>query len=81
MKLIDIVKGNAKAHFTFYRCGNLWYKTDCGFEFPVPIQDCGDAVFLNEDKAILFMRYIHRQLEMIKQAKQEIQETGSEQSS
>lgn len=33
-----------------------------GFSFPVPITDCGDATFLVEDKALLFMRYIRKHL-------------------
>lgn len=58
-----------KVRFLFYRAKELWYTTEDGFEFPVPIDDCGDAVFLNEDKAILFMRYIRKHLEMINRAK------------
>lgn len=34
--------------------------------FPVPIEDIGDATFLAEDKAILFMRYIRKYIEEIK---------------
>jgi len=33
--------------------------------FPVPIDDTGDGTFLNEDKAMLFMRYIRKQLSAI----------------
>ncbi len=36
------------------------------FQFPVPIEDCGDGQFNVEDKAILFMRYIRKHLENIK---------------
>lgn len=61
MTLKDHVKG--QVHFQFYRKGELFYKTDSGFEFTVPVEDCGDGVFLNEDKAMLFMRYIRKQLE------------------
>ena len=61
MTLKEHVKGHVQ--FQFYRKGELFYKTDSGFEFTVPIADCGDGVFLNEDKAMLFMRYIRRQLE------------------
>ena len=51
-------------HFEFYRKGMLHYKTDdTEFEFTVPIEDCGDGMFLHEDKAILFMRYIRKQME------------------
>lgn len=63
----DIVSNNANVHFQFYRKGELWYKTDCGFEFPVPIDDTGDGTFLNTDRAMLFMRYIRKQLDLIKE--------------
>lgn len=56
----DMVKNNKKVTFIFYRAKELWYETECGFKFPVPIDDIGDATFLNEDKAILFMRYIRK---------------------
>lgn len=48
--------------FTRYRKGELYYETECGFEFPVPISDVGDATFKSEDKAILFMRYIRKHI-------------------
>ena len=70
LSLKEMVKDQKKVHFSFYRKGELWYKTEDGFEFPVPISDCGDAVFLNEDKAILFMRYIRKHLENIGEGKQ-----------
>lgn len=64
----DIVKGNT-AKFDRYRKQNLYYRvevtTDDGvktYEFPVPIEDCGDASFFGEDKAMLFMRYIRKAL-------------------
>lgn len=62
----EMVRNNKKVTFIFYRQKELWYKTECGFEFPVPIDDTGNGVFLNEDKAMLFMRYIRKQLEAIK---------------
>lgn len=51
--------------FSHYFDDNLWYKTECGFEFPVPIQDIGNATFLAQDKAILFMRYIRKHIKAI----------------
>lgn len=62
----EMVRNNKKVTFIFYRQKELWYKTECGFEFPVPIDDTGNGVFLNEDKAMMFMRYIRKQLEAIK---------------
>jgi hypothetical protein len=61
--LKELVGPGKKVHFTMYRKGELHYKTDDGFEFVVPIEDCGDGVFLDEDKAMMFMRYIRKQLE------------------
>ena len=67
----EMVSGGKKVKFQFYRVKELWYVTEDGFEFPVPIADCGDGVFLNEDKAILFMRYIRKHIESIEKGKQE----------
>ena len=47
-------------HFRFYRDGQLWYETDSGLKFPVPINDTGTAAFNRDDKAMLFMRYIRK---------------------
>ena len=46
--------------FLYYREHELWYTTECGFEFPVPINDVGSASMNAEDKAILFMRWIRK---------------------
>jgi hypothetical protein len=64
IKLVDLVR-DQRVHFSFYRSGELWYETDKGFVFPVPISDIGDATFLKEDKAILFLRYIRKYKEEI----------------
>jgi len=61
MTLKDLVKGK-KVRFRFYRDGELWYATDDGFEFPVPISDTGTGIFKAEDGAIQFMRWIRKQL-------------------
>ena len=63
--LKEMVNNKQRVRFQFYRDGELWYATECGFEFPVPIADTGTATFLAEDRAILFMRYIRRQREHI----------------
>lgn len=60
----DMVK-NKKVRFVHYRSGELIYKTECGFEFPVPISDTGHASFLVEDNAIKFMRWIRKQMEIM----------------
>jgi hypothetical protein len=59
--------------FQYYRDGNLWYSTSVGsFLFPVPIADIGNATFLKADKAMLFMRYIRKHLDLATQAKQAV---------
>ena len=68
LNLKEMVKDHKKVRFSFYRNGELWYVTECGFEFPVPIDDSlGDAVFLDEDKAILFMRWIRPHIKRVKE--------------
>jgi hypothetical protein len=70
LSIKDMVKNNKKVFFKFYRQKELWYSTEDGFEFPVPIEDAGDGIFLNEDKAMLFMRYMRKHLEMIAKEKE-----------
>ncbi len=67
MKIIDIVK-DQNAHFVFYRDRALFYETDNGFQFPVPIDDASSATFNHEEKAILLMRYIRKHLDKVSDA-------------
>jgi hypothetical protein len=66
--LKEMVANDRKVRFTHYKSGELWYVTECGFSFPVPITDAGDGSFLVEDKALLFMRYIRKHKEVIDRA-------------
>jgi hypothetical protein len=63
------IKGVVK--FQYYRDNQLFYKTETGLTFPVPIADIGNATFLAEDKAILFMRYIRKFIATIPDKKDE----------
>lgn len=63
----DMVSNGKLAHFQFYRKGELWYKTECGFTFPVPVSDVGDGTFNSSEKAMLLMRYIRKQVDSIKE--------------
>ncbi len=45
MSLKEMVAGDKKVKFEFYRNGELWYKTENGFMFPVPIADTGTGAF------------------------------------
>lgn len=67
----DMVANGKQVYFMFYRQKELWYVTDCGFEFPVPIEDTGDGVFLKQDRALLFMRYIRKHIANIQQGQNE----------
>jgi len=71
MTLKDMIKDQKKVHFSFYRDMELWYMTEDGFEFPVPIKEVGNATFMAQDKAILFMRYIRKHMEMLDQVRKE----------
>ena len=64
----EMIENNQRVRFRFYRDGQLWYETECGFEFPVPIAEAGTATFLAEDKAILFMCYIRKHMEFLKKS-------------
>ena len=57
--------------FLYYRENELWYTTECGFEFPVPINDVGTGYMNAQDKAILYMRWIRKHLALIDDAKAE----------
>ena len=50
-----------------------------GFEFAVPVSDAGDGVFLASDRAMLFMRYIRKQLEANAQGAANDQRESNEQ--
>ena len=63
MSVKDHVIGEQKVRFEFYRDGILYYKTDLGLLFEVPITDTGRGTMMNEDKAIFYMRWIRKQLE------------------
>jgi hypothetical protein len=64
----EMVNNSQKVQFRFYRDQQLWYATECGFEFPVPIGEAGTATFLAEDRALLFMRYIRKHRKYIEES-------------
>ena len=70
MSIKEMVAGKT-VKFVRYQRKELWYVTECGFEFPVPIEDTGDAAFQSQDKAMLFMRWIRKHQEMLALAQQE----------
>lgn len=64
-----MIIGGKMVTFSHYKQKELWYKTECGFEFPVPVCDTGDATFMNTDKAIMFMRWINAHIKNIELGK------------
>lgn len=63
----NMIIGGKMVTFTHYKQNELWYTTECGFEFPVPISDTSNAAFLNTDRAILFMRWINSHIKNIEE--------------
>lgn len=66
----DIVKSK-NARFVYFRDKALFYETDDGFQFPIPIDDAGSATFNAEEKAILLMRYIRKHKARTEEARAE----------
>lgn len=69
--LRQMVENGQKVRFQYYRDRELWYATECGFEFPIPIDDTGTGLFKVEDRAILFMRWIRKHQELIAESRQQ----------
>ena len=61
----DMVKDGKRVKFLHYKLSELWYQTEDGFSFPVPIADTGDGIFHSDEKAILLMRYIRKHVDML----------------
>ena len=66
----DCVALGTKVRFEHFVDNALWYRCDNGFMFPVPVSDTKDSIdainspiFLAEDKAIYFMRWIRKHIE------------------
>lgn len=69
----EMVKDGKKAKFLHYKLGELWYETETGFKFPVPVynsEEIGDAQFNFEEKALLLMRYIRKHIAMLEEAEE-----------
>lgn len=69
----EMVKDGKKVKFIYFKIDELWYETECGFKFPVPTirEEIGEATFLAEDKALLYMRYIRKHVKMLEEAQKE----------
>ena len=70
MKTVErILNDNESVRFMFFLSGKLWYRTESGFKFPVPIKGSGQSVFLSEDRAKRFYPYIKAHAEKLDKAK------------
>lgn len=67
MIVSNFVKNNNYATFSRYRKNYMYYTvaayTGEVFEFPIDIQDLGDATINYKEKALLLMRYIRKAIE------------------
>lgn len=63
------VVNNQKVHFSFFRDNQFWYKTDLGFLFPISLEEVqsGKVTLLQEDKALLFMRWMRKYIDSCKE--------------
>lgn len=68
LSIKDMVAGGKMVRFVRFCANELWYVTEEGFEFAVPVGDVGTATMLAEDKAMFFMRYIRKHIDMLKAA-------------
>jgi hypothetical protein len=51
--LKQMVSDGKQVTFSHFRRNELWYTTECGFQFAVPVSDVGDATFNSTEKAML----------------------------
>ena len=65
LNIKSMVENGKKANFVRYANGNLIYSTECGFEFPIPIEDLGNSTVNNEEKALILMRYIRKHIQEV----------------
>lgn len=67
--LKEMVKDKKRARFCFYRDDALYYETECGFKFKVPLSDTGTGTFLAEESALQMMRWIRPAIQEIEEAR------------
>ena len=68
MEVGKILEDNETVRFMFFLSGKLWYRTESGFKFPVPIKGSNQSIFLNEDRANRFYPYIKAHAEKLNKA-------------
>lgn len=63
--LKDLIRDGKTAKFKQYRLGNLYYETQEGFVFAIPLQELGESTLLAEERCASLMKWIKRALEEI----------------
>jgi hypothetical protein len=58
--LKDLVAKGKVVRFVCLMADSLWYESEDGFTFPVPLSETPGAAFLAEDKALMYMRHIRK---------------------
>ena len=72
MATVDHVNHDQKVKFKFFQKGVLFYETELGLVFEVPASETGTGSFGAEEKAIMFMKWIARQLKKNDEALKEM---------
>ncbi len=60
--LLHHVSGHST--FDFYRDGLLWFTTDTGLGFSVPVNELGSGTVYTLNKSIVLMKWIRKQIEL-----------------
>lgn len=70
LKIIDLVKGEKKVRFAYYREREFWYQHEDGLLFPVALSEVNtpgaEATLPAEEKAIFFMRWMKKYIDIAK---------------
>jgi hypothetical protein len=69
------VKENVRGTATlqYFRNNALWYRTEAGLMFPVPVEDIGDATFNPTEKGLFLMRWVRKHIEVLKAELRELE--------
>lgn len=68
-RMIDEVKDNKKVKFVCLKNENMWYQTESGFQFPIPLSETVGGEFPVEDKALYYSRWIGRFIKDLEEEK------------
>lgn len=71
VNIIKHIRNGQKATFKFYRGEILFFETEQGLLFEIPISETGGAVFNAEEKASTLMKWIRKQLEVNEEGKKD----------